>query len=64
MLCTALDTLYRAELEICYIVPNELVFKISMIQQFVWKNVCLALRRTLTLTALFRAIAFKTWIFA
>lgn len=52
MLCVALDTFYRAELEICYVVLNKLLFKISMIQLLVWKNVCLALRKILTLIAL------------
>lgn len=52
MLCIALDTFYRAELEIRYIVLNKILFKISMIQLLVWKNVCLALRKILTLIAL------------
>lgn len=30
---------------------NKLFFKISMIQLLAWKNVCLALRKILTLTA-------------
>lgn len=52
MLCTALDTFYRAELEICCTVLNKLLFKISMIQLLVWKNVCFALTKILTLTPL------------